>query len=49
MAVSKHTRKGKVRRHINRTFGSHVNGKRIGCKMEMHLKLLKEEEEGRRK
>ena len=42
MAVSKHTRKGKVRRHTNRTFGSHLNGKRIGCKMETYLKQLKE-------
>lgn len=43
MAVSKHTRKGKVRRHINRTFGSHVNGKRIGYKKEKYLKQLKGE------
>lgn len=43
MAVSKHTRKGKLRRHTNRTFGSHVNGKRIDCKMETYLKQLKEE------
>ena len=42
MAVSKHTRKGKVRRHTNRTFGSHLNGKRIDCKMEAHLKQIKE-------
>ena len=32
MAVSKHTRKGKPRRHTNRTYGSHVNGKKIGFK-----------------
>lgn len=32
MAVSRHSRKGKVRKHTNRTFGSHVNGKRIGLK-----------------
>ena len=44
MAVSKHTRKGKPRRHTNGTFGSHVNGKRIGCKMETYLKQLKEGE-----
>ena len=44
MAVSKHTRKGKVRRHTNRTFGSCMNGKRIGCKMETYLKQLKEGE-----
>lgn len=43
MTVSKHTRKGKVRRHTNRTFGSHLNGKRIDCKMETYLKQLKEE------
>lgn len=42
MAVSKHTRKGKVRRHTNRTTGSHLNGKRIDCKMETYLKQLKE-------
>lgn len=29
MAVSKHTRNGKVRRHTKRTFGSHMNGKKI--------------------
>lgn len=39
MAVSKHTRKGKVRRHTNRTFGAHVNGKRIGLKMRCKNKL----------
>ena len=27
MAVSHHTRKGKVRRRTNGTFGAHVNGK----------------------
>ena len=42
MPISKHTRKGKVRRHINRTFGSHMNGKHIGCKVEKYLKQLKE-------
>ena len=46
MAVSKHTRKGKPRRHTNGTFGSHMNGKRIGCKMNIYLKRLKEEEGG---
>ena len=44
MAVSHHTRKGKVRRHKNRTLGSHLNGKRIGCKMETYLKQLKKGE-----
>ena len=34
MPVSKHTRNGKVRKHINGTFGSHMNGKRIGVKLE---------------
>lgn len=43
MAVSKHTRKGKPRRHTNGTFGAHVNGKRIDCKMETYLKQLKKE------
>lgn len=42
MAVSHHTRKGKVRRHTHGTFGSRMNGKRIGCKMEAYLKQLKE-------
>lgn len=46
MAVSKHTRKGKPRRHTNGTFGSRMNGKRIGRKMSLYLKQLKEEEEG---
>jgi hypothetical protein len=32
MAVSKHTRKGKVRHHTSRTTGSHMNGKKIGKK-----------------
>ena len=41
MTVSHHTRKGKVRRHTNRTFGSHMNGKHIGCKKEMYSKQLK--------
>ncbi len=36
MAVSKHTRKGKVRRHSNRTFGMHVNGKKVGIKYGRH-------------
>ena len=39
MAVSKHTRKGKVRRHTNGTTGSHVNGKKIGSKMNRKNKL----------
>ena len=44
MAVSHHTRKGKVRRHTNGTFGAHMNGRRIGCKMSLHLKQLKKGE-----
>lgn len=37
MAVSKHTRKGKPRRHTNGTSGSHVNGKKIGIKANLTL------------
>ena len=47
MAVSKHTRKGKPRRHTNGTFGSHVNGKNSGLKMrrknKLHFKGVKNE------
>lgn len=39
MAVSHHTRKGKVRRHTNRTTGSHMNGKKIDSKMNRKNKL----------
>ena len=39
MAVSKHTRKGKVRRHTNGTAGSHMNGKKIDSKMNLKNKL----------
>lgn len=39
MAVSKHTRKGKVRRHTNGTFSAHVNGKKIGSKMNRKNKI----------
>ena len=39
MAVSKHTRKGKVRRHTNDTTGSHMNGKKIDSKMNRINKL----------
>ena len=39
MAVSKHTRKGKVRRHTNRTTGSHMNGKKIDSKMNRKNKI----------
>ena len=41
MAVSHHTRKGKVRRHTNRTFGSHMNGKCIGRKRESNVLYAK--------
>lgn len=39
MAVSKHTRKGKVRRHTNRTTGSYMNGKKIDSKINRKNKL----------
>lgn len=39
MAVSKHTRKGKPRRHTNGTCGAHVNGKRIGLKINCKNKI----------
>lgn len=39
MAVSKHTRKGKPRRHTNGTTGSHVNGKKIGLKISCKNKI----------
>lgn len=39
MAVSHHTRKGKVRHHISRTTGSYMNGKKIGSKMNCKNKL----------
>ena len=39
MAVSKHTRKGKVRRHTNGTTGSHMNGKKIDSRMNRKNKL----------
>ena len=38
MAVSKHTRKGKPRRHTNGTFGSHMNGKKIDSKLGLVLR-----------
>lgn len=34
MAKTRHTRNGKVRKHDNRTTGSHMNGKRIDTKKE---------------
>lgn len=39
MAVSHHTRKGKVRRHTHSTTGSHMNGKKIDSKMNRRNKL----------
>ena len=33
MAVSHHTRKGKVRHHTSSTTGSHMNGKKIGKRL----------------
>lgn len=39
MAVSKHTRKGKPRRHTNSTSGSHMNSKKIDSKMNSKNKL----------
>lgn len=39
MAVSKHTRKGKPRRHTNDTTGSHMNGKKIDSKINCKNKL----------
>ena len=41
MAVSHHTRKGKVRRHTNGTFGVYVNGKKIGFKLGLALRSKK--------
>lgn len=39
MAVTHHTRKGKPRRHTNRTTGSHMNGKKIDSKINSKNKL----------
>ena len=39
MAVTRHTRKGKVRKHTNRTMGSHLNGKKIDSKLNCKNKL----------
>ena len=40
MAVTRHTRNGKPRRHTNGTFGAHMNGKRIGLKVK-YIKQFK--------
>ena len=39
MAKTRHTRNGKVRRHTNRTGGSHMNGKKIDSKINRRNKL----------
>ena len=39
MARTRHTRNGKVRRHTNRTGGSHMNGKKIDTKFNRLMKL----------
>lgn len=39
MAKSTHTRNGKVRKHTNRTMGSHMNGKKIESKLNRKNKL----------
>ena len=39
MAKTTHTRKGKVRKHTNRSMGSHMNGKKIDSKMNRRNKL----------
>lgn len=47
MAVSYHTRNGKVRKHTNHTFGSHVNG--ICCGRKKEFAPLKQFKGGKRK
>ena len=39
MPKSTHTRNGKVRKHTNRTMGSHLNGKKIDSKLNRKNKL----------
>ena len=39
MPKTKHTRNETVRKHTNRTTGSHMNGKRIGTKLNRKNKL----------
>ena len=46
MAVSHHTRKGKVRKHTNSTFGSHING--ICCGRKKEIIYLKQHKGGKR-
>ena len=42
MAVSKHTRKGKPRRHVLRITGACVNGKHTGPCKQTRVQLLRE-------
>lgn len=39
MAKTTHTRNGKVRKHTNRTMGSHMNSKKIDSKMNRKNRL----------
>ena len=39
MAKTTHTRKDKVRKHTNRTMGSHMNGKKIDSKINRKNRL----------
>ena len=39
MAKTTHTRNGKVRKHTNRTMGSHMNGKKIDSKINRKNRL----------
>ena len=39
MPKSKNTRNGKVRKHTNRTMGSHMNGKKIDSKLNRKNKI----------
>lgn len=41
MAVSRHTRNGKVRKHTNGTMGSKMNGKKIDSKLNRKNRLYK--------
>ena len=39
MAKTTHTRNGKVRKHANRTMGSHMNGRKIDSKLNRKNRL----------
>lgn len=39
MARTRHTRNGNVRKHQNRSTGSHMNGKKIDSKLNRKAKL----------